>query len=93
LTDTKLGAEGRKDLFDWLSKQLAGVSDFSDAVYLLKPACSAMTVRIYEGMSNFHSYILFFCFVPPFKLHVGGIFLRINRQMFEKRQRHALMKF
>lgn len=43
LTDTKLGAEGRKDLFDWLSKQLAGVSDFSDAVYLLKPACSAMT--------------------------------------------------
>ncbi|XP_065847953.1 protein MOR1 [Euphorbia lathyris] len=43
LVDTKLGAEGRKDLFDWLSKQLSGLSDFSDAVHLLKPAGSAMT--------------------------------------------------
>ncbi|XP_050225850.1 protein MOR1 isoform X2 [Mercurialis annua] len=43
LMDAKLGAEGRKDLFDWLSKQLSGLSDFSDAVHLLKPAASAMT--------------------------------------------------
>ncbi|KAL0353121.1 UNVERIFIED_CONTAM: protein MOR1 [Sesamum angustifolium] len=43
LTDTKLGAEGRKDLFDWLSKQLAGLSDFPDAIHLLKPSASAMT--------------------------------------------------
>uniref|UniRef100_A0A2N9H0N2 TOG domain-containing protein n=1 Tax=Fagus sylvatica TaxID=28930 RepID=A0A2N9H0N2_FAGSY len=43
LTDTKLGAEGRKDLFDWLSRQLSGLSEFSDAIHLLKPACSAMT--------------------------------------------------
>ncbi|XP_015878689.2 protein MOR1 isoform X2 [Ziziphus jujuba] len=43
LTDTKLGAEGRKDLFEWLSRQLSGLSDFSDAVHLLKPASSAMT--------------------------------------------------
>lgn len=43
LTDTKLGAEGRKDLFDWLSKQLSGLNDFPDAVQLLKPASSAMT--------------------------------------------------
>ncbi|WCJ24432.1 ARM repeat superfamily protein [Euphorbia peplus] len=43
LVDIKLGAEGRKDLFDWLSKQLSGLSDFSDAVHLLKPAGSAMT--------------------------------------------------
>ncbi|KAJ9168430.1 hypothetical protein P3X46_019955 [Hevea brasiliensis] len=42
LMDTKLGAEGRKDLFDWLSRQLSGLSDFSDAVHLLKPAGSAM---------------------------------------------------
>ncbi|XP_047310498.1 protein MOR1 [Impatiens glandulifera] len=42
LTENKLGAEGRKDLFDWVSKQLNGVNDFSDAVYLLKPAASAM---------------------------------------------------
>ncbi|KAL8032653.1 hypothetical protein ABFX02_13G110200 [Erythranthe guttata] len=43
LTDAKLGAEGRKDLFDWLSKQLVGLIDFPDAVQLLKPSASAMT--------------------------------------------------
>ncbi|XP_054776764.1 protein MOR1 [Prosopis cineraria] len=43
LTDSKLGAEGRKDLFDWLSRQLAGLSSFSEAAQLLKPASSAMT--------------------------------------------------
>ncbi|XP_050288115.1 protein MOR1 isoform X4 [Quercus robur] len=43
LTDTKHGTEGRKDLFDWLTRQLSGLSDFSDAIHLLKPACSAMT--------------------------------------------------
>ncbi|KAG6649509.1 hypothetical protein I3843_07G212500 [Carya illinoinensis] len=43
LTDTKIGAEGRKDLFDWLSRQLSGLSDYADAVHLLKPASSAMT--------------------------------------------------
>ncbi|KAG5561588.1 hypothetical protein RHGRI_004590 [Rhododendron griersonianum] len=43
LTDAKLGAEGRKDLFDWVSKQLTGLTDFADAVHLLKPTASAMT--------------------------------------------------
>lgn len=43
LTDAKLGAEGRKDLFDWLSKQLSGMKEFPDAVHLLKPVASAMT--------------------------------------------------
>ncbi|KAK2634565.1 hypothetical protein Ddye_029357 [Dipteronia dyeriana] len=43
LTDAKLGAEGRKDLFDWLSRQLSGLNSFADAVHLLKPASSAMT--------------------------------------------------
>ncbi|CAI0393663.1 unnamed protein product [Linum tenue] len=43
LVENKLGAEGRKDLFDWCSKQLSGLSDFSDAVHLLKPVGSAMT--------------------------------------------------
>jgi cytoskeleton-associated protein 5 len=42
LIDTKIGAEGRKDLFDWLSKQLTGQSDFPDAAHLLKPAAIAM---------------------------------------------------
>ncbi|XP_062081190.1 protein MOR1-like [Humulus lupulus] len=31
-TDAKLGAEGRKDLFEWLSKQLSGLTEFPDAV-------------------------------------------------------------
>nr|GEW51009.1 protein MOR1 [Tanacetum cinerariifolium] len=43
LTDAKLGAEGRKDLFDWLSKQLAGLADFPDAIQLLRPVSVAMT--------------------------------------------------
>ncbi|KAL3851295.1 hypothetical protein ACJIZ3_013177 [Penstemon smallii] len=43
LTDAKVGAEGRKDLFDWLSRQLAGLTDFPDAIHLLKPSASAMT--------------------------------------------------
>ncbi|XVF74962.1 hypothetical protein PTKIN_Ptkin13bG0151300 [Pterospermum kingtungense] len=42
LTDTKLGVEGRKDLFDWSSRQLSGLTEFSDAVHLLKPAATAM---------------------------------------------------
>ncbi|GJV73200.1 hypothetical protein Tco_1493195 [Tanacetum coccineum] len=32
LTDAKLGAEGRKYLFDWLSRELAGLADFPDNV-------------------------------------------------------------
>lgn len=43
LTDAKLGAEGRKDLFDWLSRQLAGLPAFPDAIHLLKPAAASMT--------------------------------------------------
>ncbi|CAL0299705.1 unnamed protein product [Lupinus luteus] len=43
LTDSKLGAEGRKDLFDWLSKQLSGLSNFAEAAQLLKPAASSLT--------------------------------------------------
>ncbi|KAL3643399.1 Protein MICROTUBULE ORGANIZATION 1 [Castilleja foliolosa] len=43
LIDAKVGAEGRRDLFDWLSRQLAGLADFPDAIQLLKPTASAMT--------------------------------------------------
>ncbi|KAG6419092.1 hypothetical protein SASPL_121301 [Salvia splendens] len=43
LSDAKVGAEGRKDLFDWLSRQLAGLVEFPDAIQLLKPTSSAMT--------------------------------------------------
>ncbi|KAF5193151.1 Mor1 [Thalictrum thalictroides] len=48
LADTKIGAEGRKDLFDWLSKQISGMSDSSDAVHLLKPSASALTDKSSE---------------------------------------------
>lgn len=44
--DTKLGAEGRKDLFDWLSKHLSSISDSSDALLLLKPIASALMVLV-----------------------------------------------
>ncbi|TQE03906.1 hypothetical protein C1H46_010433 [Malus baccata] len=30
ISDTKLGAEGWKDLVEWLTRQLSGLSDFSD---------------------------------------------------------------
>lgn len=43
LIDTKLGAEGRKDLFDWLSRQLSPLTNFPDAIHLLKPSASSMT--------------------------------------------------
>ncbi|PWA59320.1 ARM repeat superfamily protein [Artemisia annua] len=43
MTDAKLGAEGRKDLFDWLSKQLTGLAEFPDAIQLLRPVAVAMT--------------------------------------------------
>ncbi|KMT04298.1 hypothetical protein BVRB_8g183730 [Beta vulgaris subsp. vulgaris] len=43
LLESKLGAEGRKDLFEWLSKKLSQLNDFPDAVQLLKAAAVAMT--------------------------------------------------
>ncbi|XP_020588721.1 protein MOR1 isoform X3 [Phalaenopsis equestris] len=42
LADPKMGADGRKDLFDWLSRHLSDTSDSPDALHLLKPAASAM---------------------------------------------------
>ncbi|CAI9087519.1 OLC1v1021600C1 [Oldenlandia corymbosa var. corymbosa] len=48
LTDAKLGAEGRKDLFDWLSRQLSVLVDFPDAISLLKPAATSMTDKSAE---------------------------------------------
>lgn len=42
LSEPKLGAEGCKDLLEWLSKQLLSLSDFPDAVHLLKPTSVAM---------------------------------------------------
>jgi len=44
LADPKLGGEGKKDLFDWLSKHLSGNSDLPDALHLLKPTAAALSV-------------------------------------------------
>ncbi|XP_074572008.1 protein MOR1-like isoform X1 [Curcuma longa] len=43
LADAKLGAEGRKDLFDWLTRHLSEENDLADASQLLKPISTAMT--------------------------------------------------
>ncbi|KAK1262104.1 Protein MOR1 [Acorus gramineus] len=42
LADSKLGAEGKKDLFEWLSKNLSGLIEPSEALHLLKPAAAAL---------------------------------------------------
>lgn len=62
--DSKLGAEGRKDLFDWLSRQLSGLSSFAEAAQLLKPASSAMAVRSDYSIKSviIHNFLEFkFC--------------------------------
>ncbi|XP_072993641.1 protein MOR1-like isoform X1 [Typha latifolia] len=48
LTDPKLGGEGRKDLFDWLSKHLLKINDLPEALQLLKPAVSSLTDKSAE---------------------------------------------
>lgn len=48
LVDNKVSAEGRKDLLEWLSRKLSGINDSSDAIQLLKPACSALAVPILQ---------------------------------------------
>lgn len=55
LMDAKIGAEGRRDLFEWLSRQLAGLKDFTDAIHLLKPVATAMTVSslFISNVANF----------------------------------------
>lgn len=67
LTDSKLGAEGRKDLFDWLSRQLSGLSSFSEAAQLLKPASTAMTVISAScSDTSCHTSIAFLQFMIPY---------------------------
>ncbi|KAJ6841944.1 protein MOR1-like [Iris pallida] len=48
LADAKIGAEGRKDLFDWMSKNLSGNSDSSDALHLMKPIANALSDKSVE---------------------------------------------
>uniref|UniRef100_A0A453FT17 VHS domain-containing protein n=1 Tax=Aegilops tauschii subsp. strangulata TaxID=200361 RepID=A0A453FT17_AEGTS len=44
LGDQKSGSEGRKDLFDWLSKHVSKMSDPAEALPLLKPSASSLMV-------------------------------------------------
>uniref|UniRef100_A0A0D9V739 Protein MOR1 n=1 Tax=Leersia perrieri TaxID=77586 RepID=A0A0D9V739_9ORYZ len=44
LGDQKTGSEGRKDLFDWLSKHVSNMSDPSEALPLMKPSASSLMV-------------------------------------------------
>ncbi|KAF9602689.1 hypothetical protein IFM89_030577 [Coptis chinensis] len=70
LADTKIGAEGRKDLFDWLTKQISGMSDSSEALHLLKPSTSALTPghvatllsRLTPLLKKFAQIVLHFAF-------------------------------
>ncbi|CAI9262994.1 unnamed protein product [Lactuca saligna] len=64
LTDAKLGAEGRKDLFDWLSRQLTGIAEFPDAIQLLRPVAAAMTdksVDVRKAAETFFGEIVRVC--------------------------------
>lgn len=42
LGDVKLGTDGRKDLFDWVTRQLTKLNDQPDVVQLLKPTSFAL---------------------------------------------------
>lgn len=46
LGDQKTGSEGRKDLFDWLSKHVTRMGDPSEALPLLKPSASSLMVSV-----------------------------------------------
>lgn len=46
LADPKLGADGRKDLFDWLTRYLSKENELTDASHLIKPTAAALTVSL-----------------------------------------------
>lgn len=48
LGDVKLGTDGRKDLFDWVTRQLTKLNDQPDVVQLLKPTSSALQDKSVE---------------------------------------------
>jgi cytoskeleton-associated protein 5 len=46
LGDQKTGSEGRKDLFDWLSRHVSKMGDSSEALPLFKPSASSLMVLV-----------------------------------------------
>ena len=70
----------------------SGLSEFSDAVLLLKPAATSMMVDFVE-LINILRFLLYM-FLSHFKhICMSGILPRINHRMFAKQQRDALVKF
>ncbi|XP_062207239.1 protein MOR1 [Phragmites australis] len=64
LGDHKTGSEGRKDLFDWLSKHISKMSDPSEALPLLKPSASSLmdkSSEVRKAAESFMNEILKIC--------------------------------
>ncbi|EEC71701.1 hypothetical protein OsI_04204 [Oryza sativa Indica Group] len=64
LGDQKTGSEGRKDLFDWLSKHVSNMSDPSEALPLLKPSASSLmdkSSEVRKAAESFMNEILKIC--------------------------------
>ncbi|AQK99729.1 Protein MOR1 [Zea mays] len=64
LGDQKTGSEGRKDLFDWLSKHVSKMSDPSEALPLLKPSASSLmdkSSEVRKAAESFMNEILRIC--------------------------------
>ncbi|XP_062224549.1 protein MOR1-like [Phragmites australis] len=64
LGDQKTGSEGRKDLFDWLSKHVSKMSDPSEVLPLLKPSASSLmdkSSEVRKAAESFMNEILKIC--------------------------------
>ncbi|KQK10308.1 protein MOR1 isoform X2 [Brachypodium distachyon] len=64
LGDQKTGSEGRKDLFDWLSKHVSKMSDPAEALPLLKPSASSLmdkSSEVRKAAETFMNEILKIC--------------------------------
>ncbi|PAN27869.1 hypothetical protein PAHAL_5G114100 [Panicum hallii] len=64
LGDQKTGSEGRKDLFDWLSKHVSKMGDPSEALPLLKPSASSLmdkSSEVRKAAESFMNEILKIC--------------------------------
>ncbi|XP_047059405.1 protein MOR1 isoform X2 [Lolium rigidum] len=64
LGDQKCGSEGRKDLFDWLSKHVSKLSDPAESLPLLKPSASSLmdkSSEVRKAAETFMNEILKIC--------------------------------
>ncbi|KAM3352111.1 hypothetical protein ACQJBY_023785 [Aegilops geniculata] len=64
LGDQKSGSEGRKDLFDWLSKHVSKMSDPAEALPLLKPSASSLmdkSSEVRKAAETFMNEVLKIC--------------------------------